>query len=82
MPSEPREHYVEYEPRRPRDPSEPREHYVVRKPGGIRDCLTALDGHDHDPHDAHAYRLMQAEELLREMGYVPQDNGTWKLPDE
>jgi hypothetical protein len=48
----------------------------------VRDHLTALDGHDHDPHDAHAYRLMQAEHLLRQMGYVPQDNGTWTVHDE
>ncbi|MGR7023394.1 hypothetical protein [Geodermatophilus sp. URMC 62] len=36
--------------------------------------------HDRDSRDAHAYRLIQAERLLREAGFVQQPDGTW-LPD-
>jgi hypothetical protein len=78
MPSQPREFQVVYEPRPVRDPSQPREFQVVREPGGLRDQLAA----DRDwQAPASAYRLKQAEDLLREMGYVPQDDGTWQLPD-
>ena len=31
-----------------------------------------------DARDAHAWRLRQAEQLLREAGYVQQPDGTWQ----
>lgn len=33
-------------------------------------------------HDAHSYRLRQAEELLTEEGYIEGSDGIWRLPDE
>jgi hypothetical protein len=60
-------------------PSQPHKYRVQFEPGGLRDQLAA----DHDwQAPASAYRLMQAEALLREMGYVCHDDGTWHLPDE
>ena len=32
--------------------------------------------------DAEKHRLMQAEELLREAGFVEHDDGTWHPADE
>jgi hypothetical protein len=62
--------------------AEPREYRIVREHGGLRDKLAKLDAAN--PRDyqlpASAYRLMQAEDLLRETGYVRQDDGTWQPP--
>jgi hypothetical protein len=60
-------------------PSQPREFRVeYERPGGLHDHLA--NHHDYQT-PASAYRLMQAEDLLDEMGYVRQDDGTWQLPD-
>ena len=59
--------------------AEPRSYRIVREPDRLRDQISA----DRDWQlPASAYRLMQAEELLREMGYVRQDDGTWQPPDD
>lgn len=56
-----------------------RSYRTGREPGGVRDQIASATDWQLP---AHAYRLMQAEELLREMGYVRQDDGTWQLPDD
>lgn len=56
----------------------------MREPGGLREKLAADRAQraaERDARDAHAYRLMQAEEILREAGCVPQGDGTWLPPD-
>lgn len=58
-------------------PSQRGEFQVQREPCPVRGHLP---DHDYQP-PVSAYRLTQAEALLREMGYVRHDDGTWHLPD-
>jgi hypothetical protein len=51
----------------------------VENPYSLRNQL-ARDDDDQRTTPASAYRLTQAEELLAEMGYVRQSDGTWLLP--
>jgi hypothetical protein len=59
----------------------PRSYKIVRdeNPHSLRAALARSDN-DQRQLPASAYRLLQAEELLREMGYVQQADGTWLLP--
>ena len=59
--------------------AEPRSFRIVREPGGFRDQIASSARDWQLP--ASGYCLAQAEELLREIGYVRQDDGTWQPPE-
>jgi hypothetical protein len=62
--------------------TQPRSFTIERdeNPHGVRAELARLDDGQQYQLPASAYRLLQAEELLREMGYVEQADGIWLLP--
>lgn len=61
--------------------TQPRSFKIERdeNPHSLRAALARSDD-DQRQLPANAYRLLQAEELLREMGYIQQADDTWLLP--